>query len=127
MPTRNRTAQLRAPLRARANAKARKDRSALKIQARTAKAQSRFLQEFSFSGNVLRSAQAAGVGRRTVYDWQQGSAFKTLYDQALEDALDQLEEEARRRAVDGVLKPVYQRGARLGASASTPTRCSSRC
>jgi hypothetical protein len=33
--------------------------------------------------------------------------FKALYDEALEDALDQLEEEARRRAVDGVLKPIY--------------------
>jgi hypothetical protein len=40
--------------------------------------------------------------------------FKALFDEAHEDALDALEEEARRRAVDGVLEPVYQGGEKVG-------------
>ena len=63
---------------------------------------------------MLRSAQKVGVGRRTVYEWLADEQFKALYNEAHEDALDQLEEEARRRAVDGVLKPVYQRGRLVG-------------
>jgi hypothetical protein len=88
--------------------------TALTGQARTAKAMAKFLAEFAQCGNVLRSAQAVGVGRKTVYDWLKREPFKALYDDAHEDALDQLEEEARRRAVDGVLKPVYQQGHRVG-------------
>jgi hypothetical protein len=81
----------------------------------TLKAKARFLREFAQCGNVLRSAQAVKVGRRTVYVWlEDDEEFKKLYDQAHEDALDQLEEEARRRAVDGVLEPVYQGGVRVG-------------
>jgi hypothetical protein len=81
-----------------------------RLQARTAKAQAQFLCEFSLCGNVLRAARAAGVGRRTVYEWLLDRRFKELYDEAHEDALDQLEDEARRRAVDGVLEPVVSGG-----------------
>ena len=73
-------------------------------------AQARFLAQFALCGNVLRSAQAAAVGRRTVYDWLIVEPFKQLFDEAHEDALDQLEEEARRRAVDGVIEPVVSAG-----------------
>lgn len=82
----------------------------------TLKAKARFLREFAECGNVLRSAKAVKVGRRTVYDWLQvDEEFKALYGQAHEDALDELEEEARRRAVDGVLEPVYQGGKKVGS------------
>lgn len=82
---------------------------------RTARAKARFLARFALTGNILRSAQAAQVGRRTVYDWlAEDPAFKALHDDAHEDALDALEEEARRRSVDGVLKPVYQSGKKVG-------------
>jgi hypothetical protein len=36
--------------------------------------------------------------------------FKELYDEAQEDANDQLEEEARSQAVDGVIEPVVSGG-----------------
>ena len=84
-------------------------------QVSSVQAKARFLAEFAICGNVLRAAQAAGVGRRTVYDWlKQDEAFERLHAEALEDALDALEEEARRRAVDGILKPVYQGGRLVG-------------
>lgn len=85
-------------------------------QLRTLKAKATFLRLFAQCGNVLRSCQAAKIGRRTAYDWlATDEQFKVLYDQAFEDALDALEEEARRRAVDGVLKPVYQGGVKVGS------------
>jgi hypothetical protein len=96
----------------RARASARCD-SALTLgsrQTRTVKAQARFLREFAVTGNVLRSALAAMVGRRTVYHWLKDEKFSALYQEAHEDALDVIEEEARRRAVDGVLEPIVSAG-----------------
>lgn len=78
-------------------------------------AKARFLAHFAVTGNVLKSAQAAKVGRRTVYGWLEADqVFRSLHDEAHQDALDLLEEEARRRAVDGWLEPVYQGGKRVG-------------
>lgn len=78
-------------------------------------AQAKFLAHFALSGNTLKSAQAAKVGRRTVYEWLSANErFKELRDEAHQDALDRLEDEARRRAVDGWLEPVFQGGKRVG-------------
>src|SRR4051794_9333054 len=85
-------------------------RARAKRAAATAEAQTRFLREVRVCGNVIRSASAAEVGRRTVYDWMKDTKFKSLYDEAHEDALDLLEEEARRRAVDCELVPVVSAG-----------------
>ena len=71
-----------------------------------------FLREFAECGNVWRSTLAAKISRETVYLWLAQPAFKALYDKAHEEALDKLEEEARRRGVVGVIKPVYQLGKR---------------
>jgi len=85
-------------------------------QARTVKAKARFLREFASCGNILRSAHAAHVGRRTVYDWlATDETFKAFYAEADADAKDMLVEEARRRGVDGWLEPVYQGGAKVGS------------
>jgi hypothetical protein len=93
---------------------ARASAATLPGQARTVKARTRFLAEFARCGNVLRSAESAGMGRARIYEWLKGEAFKALYAAAHEDALDQLEEEARRRAVDGVFSSVYQGGKKVG-------------
>ena len=92
------------PGRARARGEARKR------QARTVIAQARFLREFAWCGNVRWSAAAVHVGRRTVYNWLGDPGFKTRYDEAHEEALDRLYEEARRRAVDGWLVPIVSAG-----------------
>jgi hypothetical protein len=59
---------------------------------------------------------AAKVGRRTVYRWlaQPDGKFREVYDEAMEDAIDLVEAEAHRRAVEGTLKPVYQGGEKVG-------------
>lgn len=74
-----------------------------------------FLANFALTGNVQEAAQAAGIGRRTHYDWlKQDQAYATQYGHASEDAADRMEREAYRRAVEGTDKPVYQGGELVG-------------
>ena len=55
------------------------------------------------------------MGRQTVQDWRRDDpAFVDLMTNAHEDAMDLLEEEARRRGHDGVVEPVYQGGRKVG-------------
>ena len=75
----------------------------------------RFLEALAESGNVKLSCQAAGVGRRTAYDHRaKDAAFASAWADAMEEAADLLEQEAVRRAVEGVDKPVYQGGRMVG-------------
>lgn len=90
-------------------------RSPTRVRVSTLKAQALFLREFALCGNVSRACLAAAIGRSTLYgDWLKAAAFHELYLQAVDDAADLLEEEARRRAVDGVEKPVFQGGREVG-------------
>lgn len=73
--------------------------------AQTAQHKRRFLKHFAEFGNVLRAAQAAKIERRRVYDWlEKDEAFATAYRFAEVESTEVLEDEARRRAVDGVDK-----------------------
>lgn len=74
-----------------------------------------FLQHLSLTGNVLRSCQKAGISRQTAYTWRKEDAdFNAAWDLALADSSDVLEEEAWRRAVQGVDKPVFYQGDECG-------------
>jgi len=74
-----------------------------------------FLANFALTGNVQEAAQAAGIGRRTHYDWLKSDpAYEQAYQVASEDAADRMEREAYRRAVEGTDKPVYQGGHLVG-------------
>lgn len=74
-----------------------------------------FIERLRECANVSRAAKGAGVNRRTVYRERSVSeSFRVEWDDALEEALDYLEEEARRRAYEGTLKPVYQQGVQVG-------------
>jgi len=86
-----------------------------KDRARTAKTKAAFLQHYAENGVVLYACRAAGVGRTTFYDWLKKDArFAALHAQATEDAIDVLEQEAKRRAVDGWDEPVFQKGEAVG-------------
>lgn len=62
------------------------------------------------SGNVTLAAQAANIERSTAYDRRNSNeVFAVLWDDAMEQAADLLEAEARRRAYDGWDEPVYGR------------------
>lgn len=87
-----------------------------KKDARTqAQKQEEFLGYLVNLANVTRSARRAKIARQTVYDWlESDDSFKIRFDKAVKIGLGVLEDEATRRAVEGVLKPVYQKGKKVG-------------
>ncbi len=64
------------------------------------------LSAFRKTGNVRLACEAAGVARASHYRWLEDPAYCEAFEVAREDATDLLEEEAYRRAVVGVEKPV---------------------
>lgn len=83
--------------------------------AQRALAQQRFLDSFRAIGNISKAAIAAGVSRKTVYNWLKNSEdFRSRFEDAEEDVRDAVREEIHRRAIEGVDEPVYQRGMLVG-------------
>ena len=75
-----------------------------------------FIEALRKSGVVKHACTAAGIERSTSYkERAQSPDFAAQWDEALEDAIDDLEAEARRRAFEGVEKPVFQGGKRVGS------------
>lgn len=85
----------------------------------TASRRTLFLDELRRTANISAAARAAGVSRKTAY-WQRQNdpALREDWDHALEEALDDLEAELRRRAITGVEKPVYYGGKPCGSVTS---------
>jgi hypothetical protein len=74
-----------------------------------------FLEALAQTGNVTLAAEHAGVNRTTPYGWRDNSdSFAAKWYEAIHEAGDRLEAEARRRAVEGTQKPVYQGGKLVG-------------
>jgi len=74
-----------------------------------------FLEAFRRTCNVTTAAEAAGVARRTVYDWRDRyPEFAEAWQEAESEACDRLEAEAWRRAVVGYDRPIYQHGRLVG-------------
>jgi hypothetical protein len=70
-----------------------------------------FLAAYASTGNITAAAKASGVHRSQHYDWlsldpEYAIAFAAAHD----EAADLLELEARRRALEGVQKPVIYQG-----------------
>jgi hypothetical protein len=81
-----------------------------------------FLQAFAITGNVSASAATAGVSRRSHSNWlADDEAYQVAFADAREIAVDRLEDEARRRAYDGELEPVFQGGRLVGWKAVKDT------
>lgn len=70
-----------------------------------------FLATLGRTGNVWLSCRTADVPRSVVYDRRRNyPEFKAAWREALQNAADLLEAEARRRAEAGVERPVIHRG-----------------
>lgn len=70
----------------------------------------RFIAHLAQSANVTASAEIAGFARSTAYDLRASDdEFASEWDDALEQATDSLEAEARRRAMYGVKEPVVNK------------------
>ena len=83
--------------------------------AQRALAQQRFLDSFRAIGTITTAAVAAGVSRRSVYNWlERDQDFWNRFEDAEEDVRDAIREELHRRAIEGVDEPVYQRGVLVG-------------
>lgn len=78
--------------------------------------QAAFLAAYAECGNISAAARAAEVVRQAHYDWMATDAtYPDRFQSAHENAMDLLEEEARRRAVQGTDKPVFYKGEECGA------------
>ena len=74
-----------------------------------------FLRYLAESGNITEAAYLAGVTRQAAYKVRKvDAAFADAWDESEEDAIQALELEARRRAKDGVEKPVFHAGEECG-------------
>ena len=74
-----------------------------------------FLAALAEVGNITQAAEIAGIDRKTHYIWMKNDPdYSAAYEAAMEQAADRLEQEARRRAVEGVAKPVFYQGRQVG-------------
>lgn len=74
-----------------------------------------FLETLAVAGNVSEASRVSKIAKNHAYTLRQrDSIFAELWDEALTIAADLLEQEAHRRAFEGVLKPVYQKGMQVG-------------
>jgi hypothetical protein len=73
--------------------------------------QERFLEALAQTGNVAAAVTVAGTSRTRVYELRKmDPTFAAKWDEAEEIAVDKLEAEARRRAVEGVAEPLVSAG-----------------
>ncbi len=71
----------------------------------------RFLRVLRESANISRAARAAGIPSSTAYRWRkQLVMFRQAWDEAMNEALDNLEEVLRYRAMNGVERPHFHGG-----------------
>lgn len=69
---------------------------------RTDRARATFIKVLAEHCNVSEAARAAGIGRRTAYDWREADPeFAAAWDEAEQTAADALEAEAWTRATTG--------------------------
>jgi len=74
-----------------------------------------FLAAFAECGTVTHAAEIAGISRRMVQYWKKDDPeFAEAFRIAEEKAADRLEQEAWRRAIEGVAEPVYHKGEVVG-------------
>ncbi len=75
-----------------------------------------FLAALAQVGNITKAAEIAGCSRQRHYQWlEKLEGYADAASDAMEQAADILEAEARRRAVEGCVKPVFYLGEPVGA------------
>lgn len=82
---------------------------------RTNRARDKFIAVLAEFANVSEAARAANISRSAAYEWRTDDAeFAALWDEAEAHAVDKLEREAWRRAVEGFEEPVWHQGEQVG-------------
>ncbi len=81
----------------------------------TLKQRNKFLTHLSETGNVSSACRASGVMRHKAYAFRKvNQDFALEWESAMEDHLDALEAALHQRAMNGVEKPVYYGGEKVG-------------
>lgn len=81
-----------------------------------------FLELLKNTGNVTQACRALGISRKGIYQHRESDpSFALAWDEAVDEAVDLLEQEARRRAVDGVTreKGIYFQGVQVATEIIT--------
>jgi len=74
---------------------------------RTVAAKDRFIAAYLETATISHACELAEVGRQTHYDWlREDPEYKVRFAEAEEATTEDLEAEARRRALEGVREPV---------------------
>jgi hypothetical protein len=74
-----------------------------------------FIKAFCVTASVSRAAKAAQIHRQRHYSWlKEDPHYAELFDGARLEVGDALQDEAVRRAYEGVLEPVYYKGKPCG-------------
>lgn len=74
-----------------------------------------FLDELRLTGIVAAACLIADVPRSTAYSRRETDpVFRSAWDEAIVESGEWLEKEARRRAEEGTLRPVYYKGELVG-------------
>ncbi len=74
-----------------------------------------FLVAYAVNGaNVTRAAKAAGVHRRTHYEWLESPVYEEAFKDAHAAAVEWLEAEVHRRAVIGWVEPIFGKDGMVG-------------
>ena len=74
-----------------------------------------FLELLRETASVKASARRVGISRQAAYKARARSeGFREAWEDALEEAIDDLEAEARRRALEGTEIPVFYDGGEVG-------------
>lgn len=82
----------------------------------TAEKRLKFLCLLSETGNVTESAKKSGLNRQFLYDFRESHQdFAAAWDKCIKRAGGKLKEEALRRAVKGIMEPVYYKGKKVGS------------
>jgi hypothetical protein len=73
-----------------------------------------FLAALAETGNITSASKLTNIARNTHYTWlKEDPAYAAAVEDAFVQAAENLEREARRRAVSGVDKPVYYKGEKV--------------
>jgi hypothetical protein len=87
------------------------DRTLMNKLKLTKERQGRFLDALANTGSVTAAIAVANTSRTRVYELRKADpAFASAWQEAEEIATDRLEDEARRRAVEGIAEPVVSAG-----------------
>lgn len=78
------------------------------------KEQVEFLRAYLCVGSIARAAKLSEIHRQRHFEWMKSALYVECFAAAQCQTAIALEEEARRRAVNGTLEPIYQQGVLVG-------------